>query len=215
MWLALLYALGHALVVVALGLAALYFQAVLPEWIDPVMERIVGATLVLLGAWVVFSLARYWRGGGELRLRSRWMLVFWLARQAWRSLRARLHGHAHDGRAHAHRPDQYGPGTAFGTGLIHGIGAETGTQVLIIAAVGGAASQGLGVAMLLAFVAGLVLSNTAVALLATVGAASAGRLRPVYLTAGCLAAVLSLYVGGYALLGLSDQLPDLPGLLGI
>ena len=37
--------------------------------------------------------------------------------------------------------------------MIHGIGAETGTQVLLIAAVGGAASAGLGIPMLLAFVA--------------------------------------------------------------
>ena len=42
----------------------------------------------------------------------------------------------------------YGPRTAFGVGIIHGIGAETGTQVLLIAAVGGAAAAGLGVPML-------------------------------------------------------------------
>ena len=36
----------------------------------------------------------------------------------------------------------YGPRTSFGVGMIHGIGAETGTQVLLIAAVGGASSAG-------------------------------------------------------------------------
>ncbi|MGZ8439125.1 MAG: hypothetical protein ACXWXR_11395, partial [Candidatus Limnocylindrales bacterium] len=44
-----LYALGHALVVVVLGLFALAFGALLPEWLDPVMGRIVGFTLVALG----------------------------------------------------------------------------------------------------------------------------------------------------------------------
>jgi hypothetical protein len=38
--------------------------------------------------------------------------------------------------------------------MIHGIGAETGTQVLLIAAVGGAAAAGLGIPMLFAFVLG-------------------------------------------------------------
>ena len=44
--------------------------------------------------------------------------------------------------------------------MIHGVGAETGTQVLIIAAVGGAAGQGLGVPMMFAFIVGLLISNT-------------------------------------------------------
>jgi high-affinity nickel-transport protein len=211
-WLASLYALGHATVVVALGVAALSFQAILPDWIDPIMERLVGVTLVALGVWVVFSLFRAWRGAGEFRLRSRWMLVFAAVRRAWRGAQTRLHGHAHDGAAHIHAvadADRYGPRTALGTGLIHGVGAETGTQVLLIAAVGGAASQGLGIAMLLAFVAGLLVSNSAVALLTSAGFVSAGRARGLYVFAGVLTAGFSLVVGSFALLGISDRLPDL------
>jgi hypothetical protein len=215
--LASLYAFGHALVVVALGLAALLFGAVLPEWVDPLMERLVGVTLVLLGVWVAYSLVRYWRGEQEeFRLRSRWMLVFDGLGRARHAVEARLHGHSHDGRFHLHavaRTDQYGPKTALGTGLIHGIGAETGTQVLLIAAVGGAASQGLGVGMLLAFVFGLLISNTAVALLTSSGFISAGRARSLYVAAGCLTAVFSLVVGGYALAGAADRLPDLQAVL--
>ena len=63
----------------------------------------------------------------------------------------------------------YGPKTAFGVGMIHGIGAETGTQVLLIAAVGGAASAGLGIPMLFAFVVGLLISNFAIVVLTSVG----------------------------------------------
>ena len=68
-----LYALGHATVVLALGLLALAFGAVLPDWVDPIMGRIVGFTLLLLGLWVIVSLYRYVRYGDEFRLRSRWM----------------------------------------------------------------------------------------------------------------------------------------------
>jgi len=34
-----LYALGHGAVVIALGIAALMFGALLPEWLDPIMGR--------------------------------------------------------------------------------------------------------------------------------------------------------------------------------
>src|SRR5215212_2956478 len=38
--LASLYALGHAGAVAILGGAALYFGALLPDWVDPLMERV-------------------------------------------------------------------------------------------------------------------------------------------------------------------------------
>ena len=51
-----------------------------------------------------------------------------------RRLQARLHGHEH---VEPLEMSSYGAKTSFGVGVIHGIGAETGTQVLLIAAVGG------------------------------------------------------------------------------
>jgi hypothetical protein len=210
--LASLYALGHALVVCLLGLAALYFQAILPDWIDPIMERVVGVTLLVLGAWVFYSLVRYWRGADDFRLQSRWMLVFAGARYAWMKLRSRLHGHAHE---EQYRISQYGARSAFGVGMIHGIGAETGSQVLIIAAVGGAASEGIGVLMMLAFVVGLLISNTLIALLSSTGFISSSRARTFYVAVGCLAGLVSLWVGAYFVLGAGDQLPDLQHLISL
>ena len=116
-----LYALGHGLVVIALGIAALAFGAILPDWVDPIMGRVVGLTLVALGVWVLYSVVRYARGGESFRLRSRWMLVFDGVRYAWRRFGARLHGHEH---VEPLEMSSYGPRTAFGVGMIHGIGAE-------------------------------------------------------------------------------------------
>jgi len=90
-----LYALGHGAVVIALGIAAITFGALLPDWLDPIMGRVVGLTLVLLGIWVFVSLYNYFRHGVEFRLRSRWMLVFDGIRYSWRRFQARLHGHEH------------------------------------------------------------------------------------------------------------------------
>src|SRR3989337_786017 len=122
-----LYALGHASVVAALGLAALAFGALLPAWVDPIMGRVVGVTLIVLGGWVLYSVYAYLRHGTEFRLRRRWMLVFDSFRYAWRWLGARIHGHEHVEPLEA---SAYGPRTAFGVGMIPGIGAETGSPGL-------------------------------------------------------------------------------------
>ncbi len=207
--LASLYALGHASVVVALGVAALLLGAVLPDWVDPILEKVVGATLVLLGAWVLYSVVQYVRGKGEFRLRSRWMLVFDLARHGWGALQARIHGHEHRPSTHA---TQYGPRTAFGVGMIHGIGAETGSQALLIAGVAGASGM-RGVVILLAFVVGLLLSNTLVAVVSASGFIGAQRMRTLYVAVGAFAGTVSLVIGLAFIGGLGTVLPDLQELL--
>jgi high-affinity nickel-transport protein len=201
-----LYALGHASVVAALGLAALLFGALLPDWVDPIMGRAVGVTLIVLGVWVFYSLYQYARYGHEFRLRSRWMLVFAGVRRAWRRLTAMLHGHEH---VEPVEMSSYGVRTAFGVGLIHGIGAETGSQVLIIAGVGGAASVGLGVPMMIAFIIGLLMSNTAIIVISATGFV-AGQLRQrVYMAIGAVAGAFSLLIGLFFLFGLEGALPAL------
>lgn len=71
-FLAMLYAVGHALVVFALGVAAIIFGLAIPEGLDVWMGRVVGVTLILLGAWILIELIRK---GRDFRLRSRWMLM--------------------------------------------------------------------------------------------------------------------------------------------
>ena len=194
-----LYALGHALVVVLLGGAALLFGTQLPDWVDPLMGRVVGLTLVILGIWVFVSLYNFARHGGEFRLRSRWMLVFDGVRHGWRRFQAWLHGHEH---VEPMEMSSYGPRTAFSVGMIHGIGAETATQVLFIAAIGGAASIGLGLPMMLAFVLGLVVSNTAIVVISASGFLASRTRTGVYVAVGILAGVFSLVIGAAFLLGL-------------
>ncbi len=207
--LASLYALGHASVVLVLGVLALTLGAVLPDWVDPILEKVVGVTLVLLGAWVIYSVVQYLRGKSEFRLRSRWMLVFALARNGWDALQARIHGHEHRPSAHS---TQYGPRTAFGVGMIHGIGAETGTQALLLAGIAGVTGT-TGIVILLAFVVGLLLSNTLIAVVSASGFIGAQRMRTVYVIVGAFAGVASLVIGALFIVGLGTALPDLQQLL--
>lgn len=205
-----LYALGHAFVVAVLGLLALAFGALLPEWVDPIMGRIVGATLLILGVWVFYSLWQFARHGRAFRLRSRWMLAFDATRYGWRRFQARLHGHEH------HDPiemSSYGRRTAFGVGMIHGVGAETGSQVLIITAVGGAAGQGLGVPMMFAFIAGLLISNTLIVVATATGFVASQLRQPLYIAIGLVAGTFSVAVGLLFLFGAEGAMPDLERIL--
>ena len=199
-----LYAVGHAAVVAALGTLALVFGAVLPDWVDPIMGRVVGLTLVLLGVWVFASLYQYARHGRAFRLRSRWMLVFDGIRHGWRTFQARLHGHEH---ADPIEMSSYGPRTALGVGMIHGIGAETGTQVLFIATIGGASSQGLGLPMMLAFIGGLLVANSIIVVITATGFIASRARERLYVTIGILAGTFSLVVGLLFLFQLDDALP--------
>jgi high-affinity nickel-transport protein len=206
-----LYALGHGLVVAGLGLIALLFGAILPDWVDPIMSKVVGVTLIVLGVWVFYSIYAYVRHGTEFRLRSRWMLIFAWIRAGWRWFRARLHGHEH---AQPVEMSSYGPRTAFGVGMIHGIGAETGTQVLIIAAIGGAAGAGLGVPMMIAFIAGLLISNSVIVVLTSTGFVASQLRSQLYLVAGVIAGAFSLVVGALFLFELEGSLPNLEQIFG-
>lgn len=206
MLLGTLYALGHAAVVAVLGLLALLFGALLPDWVDNVMGPVVGGTLVFLGIWVFVSLYQYARHGHEFRLRSRWMLVFDSVRYAWRRFQAWLHGHEH---VDPMEMSSYGARTAFGVGMIHGIGAETGTQVLLIAAIGGASSQGLGIPMMIAFIVGLLISNSIVVLITATGFIASRLRQRLYVAIGVVAGTFSLVIGTIFLFGLDAQLPSI------
>src|SRR5687768_15675225 len=119
------------------------------------------------------------------------MLVFAGVGNAWSWIRSRLGKHEHKHIA----PQQYTARTAFGIGLIHGIGAETGTQALIIATAVGATSKTTALATLFFFVFGLLISNSAVTVMSTAGFVSARRRTAIYIAVGLVAAVFSLVVG--------------------
>ena len=201
-----MYALGHGSIVVVLGLLALLARQFLPAWIDPIMERIVGVTLIVLAAYLFYSVFQYFRGGKEFRLRSRWMLVFAGMRNAVDAVRTRVSGRPHE---HVHEAQQYGMKTAYAVGLVHGIGAETGTQVLVIATAVGAGSRATGVAALGAFVVGLLISNSIVTVISTAGFVSSQRRQWIYVAAGLFAAIFSLFVGLFFLFRQANVLPGL------
>lgn len=201
-----LYALGHGAVVTLLGLLAIVAAGFLPDWVDPVMGRIVGVTLLFLSGYLYYSLYRYFRGG-RFELRSRWMLVFAATRRAYAYLLAKLRRRTHH--RHVEPAQQYGAATAFSVGLIHGVGAETGTQALVIAAAVGATSRAAGVVALLSFVVGLLIANSFVTVATTAGFVSTQNRQWIYVCAGLAAAIFSTVLGVVFVLGADSVFPEL------
>lgn len=105
----------------------------------------------------------------------------------------------------------YGNLAAFGVGMVHGVGAETPTQMLLFASAAGAATALTGIGVVVAFVAGLVVANFIVSLVATTSLATPERWPRVYVAVAVLVAVFSLVIGSAYALGYADPLGTLLG----
>jgi high-affinity nickel-transport protein len=196
-----LYALGHAVVVVLLGLVAIWFGTLLPDWVDGYIEKAVGITLLLLGAWLIWSMSR---NKGRLVMRSRWMLLFDIAKSGYRKVTGKRPIASDDPNGNKRR---YGSGASLSIGVVHGFGAETGSQALLLAAAAGATSALTGSFLLIAFVVGLVVSNTLITIASTTGFIGTNRHYKFHTALGIIIAVFSLVVGSMFILGSSGSLP--------
>ena len=121
------------------------------------------------------------------------------------------HRHRHLAVAPSDPFSEYTKATAFGVGMIHGVGAETPTQLLLFATASGVEGSLSGVVLLLAFVAGLFIANTCVAVATAIGLSSSRRLPLAYFVLAGVTALVSVYVGAVYLF---DRVDLLPGFLG-
>ncbi len=228
----LLYVGGHATTVAVLGVLAITFRLSLPPASDRWAERLVGLTLLVLGLYVLGTFFRpsKHRHGPRTRIT---LLVNGLLWIYWRM--SRIFGGT---RVEAPQifKDGYGTSSTFLVGVIHGLGAETPTQLMLFlmaANLGGTAAGLLG---LLMFMVGLLAMNTLMCGLAT-GLFSAdkilARLSPSAESNSWIArtfnstltifranalrgltlltSAYSIVVGTIFLLGAADKLPSLTG----
>jgi len=209
-WLGSVYAAGHAGVVFVIGVMVIAFGRALPDSVDSVMGRVVGWTLLLLGLLLAWTLVR---NRGEAHSHSRWMLALLLVRRTWRRVADRF-GSPDPGEDSTTTPEitavpVYGTRTALGVGVLHGVGAETPTQVVIFLAAAQAGGTALGITVLAVFLAGLFMSNTLITVGTSIGFVGLNR-RPALRTAlAGLTAVVSIGLGILFILGRDGSLPAL------
>jgi high-affinity nickel-transport protein len=236
----LLYVAGHATTVAVLGTAAIAFRLSLPAASDRWAERLVGITLLTLGLYVLGTLLRpSWTGQKghthhHARPRTRITLIvnglLWIY---WRM--SRIFGGTRVEAPQVFK-DGYGTSSTFLVGAIHGLGAETPTQILLFLLTAHLGGTWAGLLGLFTFIVGLVVMNTLMcgvaaglfsldklqrwigparasqnmlsrALSAVVNAVSAHAL----LALTALTSAYSIVVGTIFLLGAADRLPSLTG----
>lgn len=206
MRLGLLYALGHALTVAVLGAAVIFLHLGLPAHLDAVGERLVGATLIVLALYVMVSFFRRRPGTHSHIPASRIALLLTGARYAgWRVRRL----------ANRELPQpepfrfQYDRSSVLVVGIIHGLGAETPSQLLLFLLAANLGGTSRGFLGLLCFIAGLLTMNTLMTASAS-GIFASSKHRPrLQMLITSLTAAYSFVIGSIFLLGVSDKLPAL------
>src|ERR1700678_1784053 len=155
MRLGLLYALGHATMIALLGSMVILFQLSLPHRLDSWAERLVGLTLILLAIYVMGSLV--W-GNPHAIPPSRAAIII----RGYRKLRRRFWPRVGDA-IRASESDEnlnYTGPIAFGIGVIHGLGAETPSQLALFLLADNLGGIGKGIGGMAMFLAGLLVMNT-------------------------------------------------------
>lgn len=153
----LLYVLGHATTVAVLGAAAVAFRLSLPTASDRWAERLVGLTLLTLGVYV---LGTFFRPSSHSHPRPRTRITLLINGMLWVYWRlSRIFGGTRVEAPQVFK-DGYGTASTFLVGVIHGLGAETPTQLLLFLMAANLGGTVIGLLGLLMFIAGLVAMNT-------------------------------------------------------
>ena len=124
------WGLGHALVLLVIGIPLIAFKSELPAWLESGAEKAIGAVIIVLALRVIWKWLR-----GDFRA----------GRHAHpeRSHRHLRHG---AGSTHAHRRVR-SPRQAFAIGLLHGLAGTGAVVLLLLAAMPSQLEAGLALAV--------------------------------------------------------------------
>jgi high-affinity nickel permease len=203
----LLYVAGHAAMVATLGAAAISFRVTLPASSDRWAERLVGITLLVLGLYVLGTAFRPGTHSHGPRTRITLLIngVLWIY---WRL--GRVFGGTRVEAPQVFK-NGYGTSSTFLVGVIHGLGAETPTQILLFLMTANLGGTSAGLLALLMFIVGLLIMNTLMCASAA-GVFSATLSHPNALRFVTVAtSAYSIVVGAIFLFGSASRLPSLTG----
>ncbi|WP_227935515.1 HoxN/HupN/NixA family nickel/cobalt transporter [Alkalihalobacillus deserti] len=186
--LGIMYAVGHGLIVLIIGLLALYVGVRLPEGAYGFLEMLVSFTLILLGAIILYSL---FNNKGEYEYKSRIAIVYGFLEKVFRGK---------DGNEISATPLTLGIIGALIIGLIHGIGVESPTQIAIISNAVGLDNVTAAALHLILFVFGLLISTISLTFILSWGFFKARVKKVVYVLLGSITGVYSVSLGVFMIL---------------
>jgi high-affinity nickel permease len=188
--LGVMYAVGHGTIVLVIGILAIMIGAQFSEGTLFFMESLVGGTLIVLGGVIIYSILRQ---KSNYEYKSRFSIMY-------ESIAKLVTKKGDKGRKIS--PITMGVLGAFLIGSIHGIGAETPTQVTIITSAVGLDNVSAAFIQLLLFVLGLLVSTILITFLASWGFMKAQMKKKVYLVLGSVTGVYSIALGSSIIYGL-------------
>lgn len=188
--LGVMYAIGHGSVVLLIGILAIYVGTQFSEGTIEVMEMLVGASLLLLGAFILYSIFQQ-RNSYEYKSRIRIVVEGVLKMFNKNKMEDKKLS-----------PIGVGVLGAFVIGTIHGIGVETPTQVTIITSAVGLDNLSAALVQLFLFVVGLLFSTIVITLLASWGFMKAQLKKKIYVVLGSVTGIYSMVLGIWIILGL-------------
>src|SRR5918998_2959333 len=181
----LLWGLGHGTTLIVVGLPLVLLGQYLPERVGQAAEVAIGAIIVVLA---VRMLVRWHRGVFHTHAHSH------TSGETHRHLHSHTDGSVHD---HAHNVTLRTPLSAYGVGLVHGVGGSGGITLLLLSTI---RETSEAVAALLVFVAGTAVSmallSSAFGLAIAAGPPSREFERVAPLLGGAAAAVRVWYAAG-------------------
>ena len=130
------WGLGHAAMLIVIGLPLILFKSELPPWVEDAAEKGVGAVILLLAARVIWKWVR-----GDYRVGSH-------RHEPEADAAAGPHRHLRRGAGSDHRHVAVRtPAQAFGIGVLHGLAGTGAVVLLLIAAVPGGAAAAAALAI--------------------------------------------------------------------
>ena len=212
-FLSFLYGLGHAFVVATIALGLLVMSFALPDGIDRIMEKVVGFTLVILGIYVLYSLHK--KKGDDFRLLPRWALAANVVLNSYSWIKAKI---TNTHRKHHHiLKNGYGNRATYLIGMIHGIGAETPSQMLLFAlamSTGISANKEFGAMIIIVYSLGLITANTIMGGLGAYGYIKSGNNQRLYRYTSFVTGAFSIVIGVLFLTGGISNLPNIGAFFG-
>lgn len=204
MLLTLSYSLGHALVVISIGASIILLGISIPQTLDDFMGKAVGATLVILGVYIIYQLAK--KGQKEFRAATRFTIIANGLLYVYSKLGSKLIGRTLQQRKVFE--NGYGTHSSFVVGIIHGIGAESPTQLAVFAMSLGFGII-LGITVLTVFVSGIIISNLVFGIMISTGFIKSLKSYKIYKYASIASAATSLIIGSLMITGFDFVLPEI------
>jgi high-affinity nickel permease len=188
--LGVMYAIGHGIIVLIIGLLTLYVGTRLPENAQNMLEVLVSITLLLLGGFILFSIIKSKK---DYEFKSRFKIMYEFLLKLTKKL----------GRKEIKvSPIGLGIAGAFIIGIIHGIGVESPTQIAVITSAVGFNDTTAATAQLVLFVIGLLVSTICMTFLLSWGFMKAKFKRKLYIVLGSITGIYSIGLGVSMLLEL-------------